>query len=124
MRQRQGAIVQDSGETQEQLKSVIEEFVRSNMSVCPESILVDEHDKHILITLCQVVSPAEREYARELDSRELLEKLFAETFDVVRTDLERSVTAITGRTVQHSRISVDPAVGDAILVLSFEKTGS
>ncbi len=114
----------DSEERRKRLEGVIGEFVRTNMSVRPESILVDEHDAHILITLCQVVSPAEREYARELDSRELLERLFAETFDVVRTELERSVTAITGRRVDRSRISVDPAAGDAILVLSFEKTGS
>ncbi len=117
-----GRNVQNSGEIGKQLEDAVGEFVRSYMSVRPESILVDRHDTHLLITLCQVVSPSEREYAREVDSRTLLERLFAETFDVVKTELEIVVTEITGRAVLHSRISVDPAAGDAVLVLSLGKT--
>lgn len=86
------------------------------MSIRPELVLVDLHDTCILVTLRQVVCAAERNYARERLSRELLEKLYAEAFGAVKTELETAVTQIVGRQVHQSRISVDPIVGDAILV--------
>ena len=72
---RKGALVRKGMEKQQQIEEVVRQFLDTYMSVRPQSVLVDLHDSHVLVTLRQIVCPAEREYARELSSRERLERL-------------------------------------------------
>jgi uncharacterized protein YbcI len=72
--------------------------------------------------LRQVICPAEREYARDHDSRERLERLFSQAFDMVKANLEKTVAEIVGRRVLQSRISLDPPTGDAVLMLFMEES--
>jgi uncharacterized protein YbcI len=109
-------------EKQQQVEEMVRRFLGTYMSAQPQSILVDLHDSHVLVTLRQVICPAEREYARERTSRERLERLSCEAFDGVKAELEKAVTKILGRTVLQSRISLDPPTGDAILLLVMEES--
>ena len=109
-------------EKQQQIEEVVRPFLDTYMSARPQSILVDLHDSHVLVTLRQVICPAEREYARERTSRERLERLSSEAFDGVKAELEKAVTRIMGRTVLQSLISLDPPTGDAILMLVMEES--
>lgn len=109
-------------EKQQQIEEVVRQFLGSYMSARPQSILVDLHDSHVLVTLRQVICPAEREYAREHSSRERLERLACEAFDGVKAELEKAVTRIMGRRVLQSRINLDPPTGDAILMLAMEES--
>ena len=111
-------------EEQQQIEEVVTRFTGAYMSARPESVLVDLHDSHVLVTLRQVVCPAEREYARERSSRERLERLFSETFDTVKGELETAVARIVGGTVRQSRLSVDSLTGDAVVVFFMEQPTS
>lgn len=106
---------------QQQIEDAVSQFFGTYMSARSESVLVDLHDSHVLVTLQQVVCPAEREYARERRSRERLERLFSETFDTVKAELETAVARIVGGTVRQSRLSVDPLTGDAVVVFFMEQ---
>ncbi len=109
---------------QQQIEEAVSQFFDTYMSARSESVLVDLHDSHLLVTLQQVVCPAEREYARERRSRERLERLFSETFDTVKAELETAVARIVGGTVRQSRLSVDPLTGDAVVVFFMEQPTS
>jgi len=61
-----------------------------------------------------------RRYAQERSSRERLEKLYAEVFDAAKPELDAAIADIVGRPVQRSRISIDPVLGDVILVVVIE----
>jgi len=111
-------------EKRQQIERVMRQSCGAYLSARPESVLVDLHDSHVLVTLQQVVCPAEREYARERRSRERLERLFSETFDTVKAELETAVARIVGGTVRQSRLSVDPLTGDAVVVFFMEQPTS
>lgn len=119
-----GILVCKSMGQQQQIEKVVTQFAGAYMSAQPESVLVDLHDSHVFVTLRQVVCPAEREYARERSSRERLERLFSETFDTVKAELETAVAGIVGSTVRQSRISVDTWTGDAVLMFFVEEPTS
>ena len=106
----------------ERLAEAVARFEQIHMGLCPKSVEVDIHRSHILVTLAGVVSAAERQSARDLEVRELLEKLAAAAFDAVSGDIDAEVEQITGRTVVGSRISIDPLAGDAILKFLLEDT--
>ena len=95
-------------------------FQREKMGLNPKSVEVDVHAAHILVTLSNVISAAERERARDREVRELLETLAAAAFEAVSGELEAEVARITGRAVIGSRISIDPLAGDAILKFLLE----
>ena len=109
-------------EKQQKIEKVVRQFLDTYMSARPQSILVDLHDSHLIVTLRQIICPAEREYARDRSSRERLERLSCEAFDAVKAELEKGVTRIVGRRVRQSRISLDPPTGDAILMLFMEES--
>ncbi len=111
-------------EKRQQIERLMTQSCGAYMSARPESVLVDLHDSHVLVTLRQVVCPAEREYARERPSRERLERLFSETFDTVKAELETAVARIVGGTVRQSRLSVDSLTGDAVVVFFMEQPTS
>lgn len=112
----------DISEKQKQIADAVTQFVCAFMSARPTSVIVDLHDSHVFITLRRVVCPAEQEYARDRNSRERLERLFSQAFDMVKASLEKTVAEIVGHRVQHSRISLDPPRGDAILMLFIEES--
>ena len=101
---------------QNRILETITRFENTYMSVRPESVLVNLHDSYILVILHQAVCAAEREYARERQARELLERLYARVFDAAKSKLEADIAEIVGRPVQQSRMNVDTLAGNIILV--------
>jgi uncharacterized protein YbcI len=100
----------------ERIAEAVTRFGSEYMSIRAKSVSVDIHDTDILVVFRQAVCEAERGYSRERPSRDLLERLYEEAFEAVKTELDAAVKAITGRRVERSRIDVDPLAGDAIIV--------
>jgi uncharacterized protein YbcI len=67
------------------------------MALQPESVLVDVHESHVIVTLCRATSAAERACADNAGNRALLEKLSCAAFDAVKSGLETEVAAIMKR---------------------------
>jgi uncharacterized protein YbcI len=89
------------------------------MSVTPQSVAVDLQDSHLLVTLRGAMCLAERAYASDDRARELLERLYSESFDTVKSALESAITEITHRPIERSRMDVDPLSGDAAILFTF-----
>ena len=108
---------------QDQLKQQIVEavssFQRTQLAVTCKSITVDFHADTLVITLCGATSPAERDFARDRRTRELLEKFYDELFDVIKPILEARIQEILGRQVRRSRMKIDSESGAGVILLTF-----
>jgi len=114
-------VVENLVEIRHRIGETVAQFQRDKMGLNPESVDVDLHEAHILVTLNRVVSPAERESARDREVRELLERLSSAAYEAVSKELEAEVAQLAGRRVTASRISIDPVAGDAILKFLLEE---
>lgn len=108
----------------QRIAETVTRFENEYMALRPKSVLVDLHDSHILVTLRQVASAAERDCAGDAHNRELLEKLSSAAFDAVKGKLEAEVAEIAGRPVRRSRINMDSVAGDAIVSFTLEESHS
>ena len=97
-------------------------FENRSMAVKPEAVTVNLSEPYLIVTIRGAICEAERRYAQDRSSRERLEKLYAGVFDAAKPELEVAIADILGRPVRRSRISIDPMLGDAILVFVFEAT--
>lgn len=113
--------VNTSDDIQQRVAEVVTQFEAQYMALQPKSVLVDLHESHVLVTLRQVASAAERQCAGNQAARERLEKLAAALFDTVKAPLETQVAEIIGRPVRRSRISMDLVAGDAIISFVLEE---
>ena len=102
-------------ETCRRLADAVSSFERQWMAVQAESVLVDLHDRHLLVTLCGAWSAAERAYAREDRSRKLLEQVYTESFDAVRKQLEQAIADILRLPVQSASLHLQPP-SDVVIV--------
>lgn len=110
----------EKDDLQRRVIEAVARFENRSMAVSPESIAVSLSEPYLIVTLRGAMSEAEKRYAQERSSRELLEKLHADVFDAAKPELEAAIADILGRHVRRSRISIDPMLGDAILVFVFE----
>ncbi|MCE5328072.1 MAG: DUF2294 domain-containing protein [Planctomycetaceae bacterium] len=109
---------------QEQMQScvieVVTRFENRSMAITPEAVTVNLSEPYLIVTLRGAICEAERRYAQERSSRELLEKLYTDVFDAAKSELEGAIADILRRRVQRSRITIDPMLGDAILTFVTE----
>jgi len=75
----------------------------------------------VVITLSGVTCPAEREYARDAQSRDLLDRVYGETYRVTKPVLESAIQHLLGRCVERSRLDVDPESGDGTILVSLRR---
>ncbi len=97
----------------QEITEVVTRFEGDQMSVTPESVSVTLQPRALLVTLRGTTCPAEKNYARGKQGRELLEKLYAEVFDTAKPILEAAIEGILEQEVERSRLSVDTESGDA-----------
>lgn len=93
-------------------------FVDVHLRVKPRAALVDIHENSMVVTLEGVVPPAERDYARDSENYELLEKSYAGVFECTRRMAEIELEQILDRTIKSSMMRIDPESGNAFLVFS------
>lgn len=91
-------------------------FESQSMALWPEETSANLTDTHLIVTLRGAIPAAERDYAQERLARERLEALYAEVFRAAKAELEAAIADVLDRVVRGSRISIDPKLGDAILV--------
>lgn len=101
---------------QKKIAEAVTRFESRSMAIEPQNVSVSFSEPYLIVTLRGAISAAERKYAQQRPSRERLEKLYDEVFEAVKAELETIIAGILGRMVHRSRISIDPMVGDAILV--------
>jgi len=97
------------------IADAVSRFEQQWMAVQAESVLVDLHDRRLLVTLCGACPTAERDYAREDRSRKLLEQVYTESFDAVRKQLEQAVAEILRLPVESACLHLQPP-GDMVIV--------
>jgi len=109
--------------TQERLKQQVVEtvtrFQKDQMSVSPELVSVDFHPRCVVVTLQGATCPAEQNYARDRQGRELLGRFYDELFNATKSTLEVAITEILGQAVQQSSLSIDPESGNGVILFTF-----
>lgn len=100
---------------------MVAEFAGDYMGVTPKSIVVDVHEHSILVTLKGIIPPVERDYARERESRELVERCYHSVFDVSKKAFKSALENILGRAVQSSMLRVNLESGDGVMVFNIEE---
>ena len=104
---------------QQQVVETVTRFQNDQMSVTPELVSVDFHPRCVVVTLQGATCPAEKNYARDRQGRELLGRFYNELFNATKPILEASITEILGRTVQQSSLSIDPESGNGVILFTF-----
>ena len=102
----------------QQLVEAVNTFQKRQLAVSCESIEVDLHSGTLVVTLYGATCPAEKDYARNIEARELLEKFYGELFGVIRPILEAKIQQILGQRVERSKFSIDPASGAGVILLT------
>ena len=101
----------------QQIVQAVSDFQRSQLAVTCESIAVDFHPDTLVVTLRGATCPAERDYARDREAQELLERFYDKLFDVIKPVLEAKIQDILGRQVEGSRLNIDPESGVGVILL-------
>lgn len=112
-------------EQEDRLKQKVEravsQFAGDCMGVAPKSIVVDIHEHSILVTLRGIIPPVERDYAKEGESRELIEKCYHSVFDVSKKAFENTLESILGQAIHSSMLNVNPESGDGVMVFNIKE---
>ena len=103
---------------EQQIIEAVSSFQKDQMAVTCESITVNFHTDTIVVTLDGASCPAEKDYAQDRESRELLERFYGELFDVIKPTLEARVQEILGRQIRQSRLNIYPQSGAGVIVLT------
>ena len=105
----------EENRVKKQIAEAVSEFHRDLMSVTLGEIAVDLHAGSVVVTVQGASCQAEKDLAHDEQARELLEQLHRRLFEVSRPALERAIERIVARSVERSRLSVDPETGDRVL---------
>jgi len=103
------------------IKDAVAKFAGDYMGVAPKTVLVDIHSRSILVTLQGIIPPIEKDYAKEAESRELVDKCYNSVFDVSKKAFESALENILGRAVQSSMLRVNLDSGDGVMVFNIEE---
>ncbi len=107
----------------EELSIGIAEVIRSygveQMGIRPKQISVDIHNHSVTVTLEGVSHPAEVNLSSERLSREMLEKMYIEMFNISKPVLYSRLEQIIGRRVERSFFAIESQFGNAVIVLFF-----
>lgn len=112
-------------EQEDKLKQQVEEavarFAGDYMGVAPKTVVADVHSCSVLVTLRGIIPPVERDYAKEAESHELVEKCYESVFDVSKKAFESALENILGRAVQSSMLRVNLESGDGVMVFNIDE---
>jgi uncharacterized protein YbcI len=114
---------EDSTLKQEVEKAVVT-FACDYLGVKPKSVVIDIHSCSVLATLQGIIPPAERDYAKAEESRELIEKCYENVFDVSKKTFEAALEKIVGQVIQSSMLRVNPESGDGVMVFNLAERSS
>jgi uncharacterized protein YbcI len=106
----------EQDQVQRRVIEAVTRFENRCMAVRPDAVTVNLSEPYLIVTLGGAICEAEKRYAQDRSCRELLEKLYADVFDAAKPELEAAMADILGRCIRRSRISIDPMLGDVILV--------
>ena len=94
-------------------------YGKEQMGISPDKISVDIHSHSVTVSLEGVLHPAELDLAKKQLSRSMLQKMYAELFDVSKSALHSSLEKMLSQTVERSFFTVDPQYGSAVIKLFF-----
>ena len=106
-------------ELKRRVAEAIGRFENDQMSVRPESVSVDIHPRSLVVSFQGAVCPAERDYARDRQAGELLQRLYDGVFEAAKPVLESAIQDILGVEIDRSRLIVIPQTGDAVILFTF-----
>ena len=112
--------MEDEQVMRQRVVDAVTRFQKDQMSVSAESVSVDFHPSSLVVTLQGITCPAEQNYARDKEARDLLERFHKELFEATKPVLEGAIGEILERSVQRSKLSVDPGSGDGVIVFTFK----
>ena len=102
----------------QQIIDVARRFFAEQMSIKPESIIVDMHCDCLVITLHNAISRAEKAYTREKLSSNLLDRFYRDTFDASKLIFETAIGEVLPLRITGSFMSVHPESGKCVVVVS------
>ena len=102
----------------QQITEVAKRFFAEQMSIKPESIVVDIHSDCLVVTLHNTISRVEAEYTKEKLSSNLLDRFYKDTFDASKLIFETAVSKVLPQRIAGSFISLDPKSGKCVVVVS------
>ena len=105
-------------ELKRQVVTAVTKFESDQMSTNPVSISVAIHPQELVVTFRGATCPAERNYARDADARELLERFYNRLYEATKPILESTIQEILNRRVERSRLSVAPESGDGVILFA------
>lgn len=71
-----------------------------------------------------IIPRAEKDYAKEKRSRELLERFYSNVFDTTRRALEAALENILGQFIGSSMLRVNPESRDGVMIFTFADKSS
>ena len=102
----------------QQVTEVAKRFFAEQMSMNPESIVVDIHSDCIVVTLLNAISRAETAYTKEKLSCERLDRFYKDTFDASKLIFETAVSKVFPQRITGSFMSLHPESGRCVVVVS------
>lgn len=109
----------DEHDRLQQIAEAVRSFHETQLGVTCDSMTVDLHPDNLVVTVSGATCPAEKDYARDGEAREFLERFYGELFDVIKPILEARIREILGRQVRRSRLTIDPESGAGVILLTF-----
>jgi uncharacterized protein YbcI len=105
----------------QQVEEAVSKFAGDFMGVSPKGVVADIHTSSVLVTLRGIIPPIEKDYAKETESRELVEKCYNNVFDVSKKAFESVLENILRRAVHSSMLRVNLDSGDGVMVFNIEE---
>jgi uncharacterized protein YbcI len=103
---------------QGKIAQVLAQFAEMHLRAKPHAVLVDVHEHSVVATLENIVPPVERDYARDNQDHELLDKSYAGVYGCTRRMAEIEIEQILNRCIKNSILRVDPESGNALLLFN------
>ena len=103
---------------EDRIAQTLMRFAEVHLRVKPRGALVDIHAHSVVGTLEDIVPPVERDFARDIKGRELLDRSYGGVFDCTRRMAEVEIERILDRRIKNSILRVDPESGNAFLVFN------
>ena len=103
-------------ELKTRISDLVREYGNEQMGIRPKSISVDIHSQLVVVILEGVSHPAEINMAKESFSRDLIERMYAELFNVSKPVLQSQLERQLHRSIDRSFFAIEPQFGNAVIV--------
>jgi len=113
--------MEQEDKVKQQVEDAVAKFAGDYMGVVPKTVVADIHSRSVLVTLQGIVPPVEKDYAKEAESRELVEKCYNSVFDVSKKALESALEGILGKVVESSMLRVNLESGSGVMVFNLRE---